>query len=1044
MEQSTQGGGQHGNNGMNGSNGSDGTLNQIEPHNEPLAIVGMGIRLPGKSIDVDTFWDFLANGRSGIVEVPEDRWDIERYYNPDGAVPGTMVTKWGGFVDDVDKFDARFWGITPREAMRMDPQQRWLLEVAWEAIEDAGVAPSKLRGQKVGVFVGVSTHDYSGIQGLDVYDTDAHTNSGITLSIASNRISYLLDLKGPSLSVDTACSSSLVGVSIACRQIWAGECDAALAGGVNVMCAPHATIGFSKASMLSPDGQCFAFDARANGYVRGEGAGMVYFKRLSKALEDNDRIYAVIRASVMNQDGHTSSMTVPGADAQAAMLRRAYDEAGVPPENVVYMEAHGTGTPVGDPIELSALGRVLSEGRDDENECLIGSVKSNIGHLEAGSGIAGLIKAALVLHKDQVPPNANFQTPNPNIPFDQWKLKVSTELQPLPRAGDALPVTAVNSFGFGGTNSHVVLEAAAATKTTHPSSNGSTNGAVPHSAKRPYALAISARESVALNKFVRSYDTFLGESSDSLAEICYSAGARKEHHDERLIFFGNDKEELRGRLRDWLEEEAAETKTAVPLKGVYSGRSAAEVDPIVFVFTGQGAQWWAMGQELIDREPVFRAALESVDEKIRALGGYSLIEEMTRSEDTSNINDTHIAQPAIFGLQVALAELWKSWGITPAKVVGHSVGEVAAAYVAGVYSLDDACKIIYHRSRLQHQTQGQGKMVAAGISAREARDLIGDSLDKVQIAAVNSSNLVTMAGETEAVEKIADQLEADGAFYRKLAVDYPFHTHLMQPIKDELLDVLSDIQPQPARIPFVSTVTGGLFSGEKMDASYWWSNVRNPVLFAPAVSAIIRGGQSLFLELGPHPALKSSIEECLSVAGEQGTVLHSLKRKTDETENILSNLAALHLHGVEDIDWASLNQSAPNYVRLPLYAWNRERYWLECDASSDDRMASNAHPLLGVRIQASNPTWEFKMDPRVYDYLESHRFFASGTASCFPPPVMAKFRWPSREPCTRIRTTPSKTWSSRRRSFSPKKTCLRYALNSTKRIRRTRSPVPPT
>ncbi len=438
-----------------------GTNSAEKAENEPLAIVGMGVRLPGQSVDVESFWKFLAEGRSGIVEVPPDRWDLERYYHPDGAVPGTMVTKWGGFVENLEKFDARFWGITPREAMRMDPQQRWLLEVAWEAIEDAGVAPASLRGSKVGVFVGVSTQDYSGIQGVDISQTDAHTNSGITLSIASNRISYLLDLKGPSLSVDTACSSSLVGVSIACRQIWAGECDAALAGGVNVMCAPHATVGFSKASMLSPDGQCFAFDARANGYVRGEGAGMVYFKRLSQALQDNDRIYAVIRASVMNQDGHTSSMTVPGAEAQAAMLRRAYSEAGIPPENVVYMEAHGTGTPVGDPIELSALGRVLSEGRDDDQPCLIGSVKSNIGHLEAGSGIAGLIKAALVLHKNQVPPNANFVSPNPHIPFEQWKLKVATELQPLPRVSGALPVTAVNSFGFGGTNSHVVLESPA-------------------------------------------------------------------------------------------------------------------------------------------------------------------------------------------------------------------------------------------------------------------------------------------------------------------------------------------------------------------------------------------------------------------------------------------------------------------------------------------------------------------------------------------------------------------------------------------------------
>ncbi len=960
-----------------------GSVNKSEQQNEPLAIVGMGVRLPGQSVDVESFWDFLANGRSGIVEVPEDRWDIGRYYSADGSVPGTMVTKWGGFVENLEKFDARFWGITPREAMRMDPQQRWLLEVAWESLEDAGIAASDLRGQKVGVFVGVSTHDYSGIQGVDITDTDAHTNSGITLSIASNRISYLLDLKGPSLSVDTACSSSLVGVSIACRQIWAGECDSALAGGVNVMCAPHATVGFSKASMLSPDGQCFAFDARANGYVRGEGAGMVYFKRLSKALEDNDRIYAVIRASVMNQDGHTSSMTVPGADAQAAMLRRAYREAGVPPENVVYMEAHGTGTPVGDPIELSALGRVLSDGRGDGNECLIGSVKSNIGHLEAGSGIAGLIKAALVLHKDQVPPNANFQTPNPNIPFDQWKLKVATQLQPLPRVGSAKPVTAVNSFGFGGTNSHVVLESPGAVLGDDAASTFQSNGSASSKddsttqAERPFVLPISAREPAALLNSVRAFERFLGESPHRLADICYSAGARRDHHEERLTFLGRDVSEMQARMRAWIDDRESESESSEPLSGVHVGRAASTIDPVVFVFTGQGAQWWAMGQQLIEREPIFRAVLEEIDTKIQSLGDFSLIEEMTRDEESSSINDTHIAQPAIFGLQVALAELWKSWGITPSKVVGHSVGEVAAAYVAGVYSLDDACRIIFHRSRLQHTTQGQGKMIAAGVSAREARERIGDLIDRVQIAAVNSANMVTMAGETDALQSIADTLEADGVFFRWLAVDYPFHTHMMQPLQDELLSVLADIDPQPSKIPFVSTVTGGLFNGKNMDAEYWYGNVRNPVLFAPAISAMVRSGDSLFLELGPHPALKSSIEECLSVAGRSGTVLHSLKRKTDETENILSNLAALHLYGVSGIDWAALNQTSPNFVRLPLYQWNRESYWLESNESASDRLDKATHPLLGVRIQASNPTWEFRMDPRVFDYLESHRFWDS-------------------------------------------------------------------
>ena len=942
-----------------------------KPAQEPLAIVGIGCRLPGGVVDSETFWNFLAAGESGIVEVPEDRWTLDRYYHSDPSVPGRMHTKWGGFTKNLADFDARFWGITPREAQRMDPQQRWLLEVAWEAIEDSGTQPSKLRGAKVGCFVGVSTHDYSGIQGETIDNSDAHTNSGITLSIAANRVSYLLDLTGPSLSVDTACSSSLVALSIACRSIWAGECDAALVGGVNCMCTPHPTVGFAKASMLSPDGQCFAFDARANGYVRGEGAGMVYFKRLSQALADNDRIYSVIRAAVMNQDGHTSSMTVPGADAQAAMLRRAYMEAGLDPTSVMYMEAHGTGTPVGDPIELSALGRVLSKGRTEEDRCLVGSVKSNIGHLEAGSGIAGLIKASLVLRKDQVPPNANFQSPNPNIPFDELKLKVATELQPLPHANGDLPVTAVNSFGFGGTNSHAVLQAA-------PVDSLKPLGREPEvKAERPFALPVSAREAVSLKSYVESYIQHLGESIESLNDVCYTAGARKEHHDERLMFVGADKSELVSNMQAWLDNEnRAEGEEAAELTGVHVGRATADPKPPVFVFTGQGAQWWKMGQDLLVREPIFRKTLERIDEILKQYGDFTLIEEMSRSEETSRINDTNIAQPAIFGLQVALAELWKSWGVEPAKVVGHSVGEVAAAYVAGIYSLEDAVKVIYHRSRLQNTTQGQGKMIAVGMSSKEVRDLIGEQAAAVKIAAVNSSNLVTIAGETEPLQEIEEKLKAAGTFHKVLPVDYPFHTHLMDPIKAELFAVLADIKPQPARIPFISTVTGGVYQAEQMDASYWWANVRNPVLFAPAIGNVVRGGDELFLELGPHPALRNPLNDALQAQGVKGAVFHSLMRKTDESQNLLQNVAGLHAYGVE-IDWAALNQSAGKFVRLPRYPWNRERFWLEGTVCNNNRVGPSTHPLLGKRLESGNPTWEFQMDPRIFTYLESHRFWGS-------------------------------------------------------------------
>ncbi len=664
----------------------------------------------------------LVEKRSGIIPVPNDRWNRERWYHPNAEIPGRMITKWAGFVHDFDKFDAQFFGISPREALRMDPQHRWLLESAWESLEDAGIPPVDLRGSDTGVFIGIASNDYANVAQSDPKNVDVHTNSGSTLSIASNRISYLFDLKGPAVSVDTACSSALVAVNLACESIWSGQSAMALAGGVNALLTPDASIGFSKASMLSPSGQCFAFDDRANGYVRGEGAGVIVIKPLRQAIADGDRIYCAIRSAVINQDGHTSSMTVPGVETQAEMLRMAYAQADMAPKRVRYMEAHGTGTPVGDPIETRALGQVLADGRDEDDWCLIGSVKTNIGHLESGSGVAGLMKAALVLHHDTVPPNLNFKNPNPNIPFDEFKLKVAKELQPLPHLGDYLPVTAVNSFGFGGTNAHIVLEAnpetfganaAPRTSVTVPAGAPAPAG---EAVRRPFVLPISGRTDDALRDAAVKWRHFLRESDEPLADITASAGKLREHLESRLTVLGDDRDQLCHRLTQWL--------AGAPEEGLVTGKAAGEVHPLVFVFTGQGAQWWKMGQELLEREPVFRKTLEEIDTHLRPLAGWSLIEEMTRSEADSQINRTNIAQPAIFALQVGLAELWKSWGVEPGKVVGHSVGEVAAAYVAGAYTIEDAVRIIYHRSRLQDTTGGHGRMVAVGISPTEAKKVM--------------------------------------------------------------------------------------------------------------------------------------------------------------------------------------------------------------------------------------------------------------------------------------------------------------------------------
>ncbi|MFT5467503.1 MAG: amino acid adenylation domain-containing protein [Verrucomicrobiales bacterium] len=904
----------------------------------------------------------LAEGRSGIIEVPENRWNRERYYHPDTSIPRKMHTKWGGFVDNLDMFDAQFWGISPREALRMDPQQRWLLECAWECMEDAGYQPSKLRGAAAGVYVGIASNDYAQVQMTSPDDVDVHTNSGSTLSIASNRIAYLLDFKGPALSVDTACSSALVAINVGCKDMWSGEIDYALVGGVNALLTPDTSIGFSKATMLSPSGQCFAFDDRANGYVRGEGAGMMMILPLSKAIANGDRIYATVRSAVINQDGNTSSMTVPGQDTQEMMLVQAYKEASMPASRVTYMEAHGTGTPVGDPIETNALGAILSQGREDK--CLIGSVKTNTGHLESGSGAAGMVKAALVLSKGMVPPNLNFERPNPNIDFEGLKLKVVTELTPLTPLNGHLPVASVNSFGFGGTNAHIVLEAAP----PQPELAKPTE-----IARRPFVLPVSGKDDTTLRNYARKYRKFIEDKSVDLAEIGYNAGARKEHHGNRAALIGWDTKELRDRL-------LMLSKGIEGIEGVVAGTASDEVSPIVFVFTGQGAQWWKMGQELFEREPVFRRTIESIDTEIKKLADWSLVDEMTRaSEEDSNINSTYIAQPAIFALQVALADLWKSWGVTPSKVVGHSVGEVAAAYVAGAYTLEDAVKVIVHRSRLQESTGGDGnlgRMYALGVSKEDGEEFCKDYPGQIEVAVVNGPTMITLAGDKEALEELAAKLEAEGKFVRQLRINYAFHSFQMEPIKDDLLAALADIKPQKTTIPYISTVTGGALRGEELDGMYWWRNVRESVLFAPAMTNLIRGGERCFIELGPHPALASSINECLQEQSRKGHVFHSLKRKSDESVEILTNLAALHNYGVE-IDWKSVNQAAGKFVEQPSYPWNREKHWLESEEGTHKRCASTVHPLLGIRTAAARPTFEFHLDVRLFPWLDDHRFWDS-------------------------------------------------------------------
>jgi len=935
---------------------------------EPIAIIGIGCCFPGGANSPEAFWKLLRDGVDAITEVPEDRWNLDNFYDPGGTKPGKIRTRWGGFVDKIDEFDAEFFGISPREASCMDPQQRLLLEVAWEALEDAGQVPENLAGSKTGVFIGIYSSDYLNIQ-LSVSDRDsinAYTNLGGAHSVTANRISYILNFKGPSLAVDTACSSALVAVHLACQSIWNGESALAIAGGVNAMLRPEATIGFSKASMLSPDGRCKTFDERANGYVRAEGAGVVLLKSLSQAQADGDPIYAVIRGSAVNQDGQTNGISVPNGLAQEAAIREACKQAGISPEQIQYIEAHGTGTPVGDPIEANALGNAIGKNRPAGDYCTIGSVKSNIGHLESASGVAGLIKLALALKHRQIPPSLHFETPNPKILFEELRLRVPTALEPWPN-GKGPRLAGINSFGFGGTNAHVVVAEAP----ENAESGINPKSQIPNF--KSFLLPLSARSLEALKAVAAAYKDFLTTEDFSLSDICYTASLRRGHHSHRLTVAGNSKEELTENLSAFL---AGETRT-----GMSDGRSFPDSEPkLAFVFSGMGQQWWAMGRTLLSEEPVFQETIQRCDELLRQYADWSLLEELTASEENSHINSTQIAQCAIFSVQVALAALWRSWGIIPEAIVGHSVGEVAAAHVAGVLSLEDAITVIFHRSRLQAKTAGTGKMLAVGLSLESATLVIAGYEDRVSVGAVNSPSSVTLSGDGSALEEIAKSLELKEIFCRFLQVEVPYHSPLMEPLKAELAECLQGINPQAATIPLFSTVTGQQVEGPEIDGAYWGQNMRNPVLFVTAVEELLQAGYDLFLEISTHPVLTNYISECAANQSKTAATLPSLRRKEPEQIVMQGSFGKLYTLGYP-VDWHRLYPQG-QFVRLPSYPWQRERYWNESEESQQARLGQTyqrtllgvpVHPLLGSRLESPQPQWNATIDLHRLTYLEDHR-----------------------------------------------------------------------
>jgi len=924
----------------------------------PIAIIGLACRLPGGADNPESFWQLLLDEVDGISEIHPDRWNIERFYSPEPGVPGKSYSKWAGQLDQIDQFEPGAFGISPREAHYMDPQQRLLLEMAWEALESGGQVQSGLSGSNTAVYVGISTSDYTNLQESGETEATPHSATGIASSIAANRISYCFDLQGPSMAVDTACSSSLVAVNLACERLWSGQSDMALAGGVNIILSPSPFVAFSAAMMLSPDGRCKSFDASADGFVRAEGAGMVVLKPLDQALADGDPVMACIAAAGMNQDARTNGIALPSSEAQETLLREIYNQAGIDVDDIAYIEAHGTGTGVGDPAECQALGRALFQQR--KQPCPIGSVKSNIGHLEAGAGIAGLIKAALVLRHRHIPANLHLQEPNPNIPFEDLGITPVAKAQPLPTTAQGTAYVGVNSFGFGGTNAHVVLA-------SHDQAAEKSSACLTEHCMDRYLLPVSAHSAEGLQQQAERWLEYLRsdkEEQATLADLCYNACCRRNHLAHRLMLVVEDKAQLEEQLAAFIQDETR--------PGMSCAHADAALDQApVFVFSGQGPQWWGMARELLQHNHCFRQQIELIDAEMQTWADWSLLDELLADEDHSHMQDTAYTQPALFAIQMGLTALLAEFGIRPAAVTGHSVGEVAAACVAGALSLADAVKVIFFRGYCMGIAPG-GRMLALGISMSSAAELVADTDGRISIAAHNGPNSVTLSGEAELLDEIEARYLDSEVFCRFLPVEYAFHSAQMDPVRETLLEALKDIKPLQASIPMISTRTGAVLETASLDANYWWHNVRDSVLFAEAMDTLVEQGHQLFLELSPHPVLATSIKQNLAQHSQPCSVLASLRRDSPDSLQLGALLAGLHTAGYS-LNWKKIWPRAGSFIALPGTIWQRERYWNEAELDREWRTGKLEHPLLIRTQHETDQTWTVRLDLAHYHYLSDHR-----------------------------------------------------------------------
>ncbi|MDJ0598495.1 MAG: aminotransferase class III-fold pyridoxal phosphate-dependent enzyme [Crocosphaera sp.] len=873
-----------------------------------FAIIGMGCRFP-RSPAPAAFEQLLVKGLDGITQVPSDRWSISQHYHPEPQTTGKTNSRWGGFLEQIGDFDPHFFNISPKEATRIDPQQRLVMEVSWECLENAGIAPISLKGSQTGVFVGIGNFDYGRLLCQDLERINAYHGTGLTLSLAANRVSYFLDLHGPSLAVETACSSSLVAVHLACQSLQQRECDLALAGGVSLMISPDMTITFSQAQMMSGEGRCKTFDAKADGYVRGEGCGMIAIKRLSDALETGDRLLAIIRGSAINHDGASNGLTAPNGLAQQAVIKKALKNAGIYPNQVSYLEAHGTGTPLGDPVEIRAIKAVLEEGRKPEEKCAIGSVKTNIGHLENAAGIAGIIKVILSLQKRQFFPHLHLKDLNPHLEMTDSRFFIPTENQPwVSEPGKR--IAGVSGFSFGGTNCHIILEEA-------PESVIVSN----NPERLQHLLTLSAKTEPALKTLAYRYHDFLHNNAHlSLGDICWTANTGRSHFKQRLAVFGKNRQQIGDSLQNFLNN----TKDPHLVSGEFSKRKPT---PVVFLFTGQGSQYWGMGKQLYETQPTFRRWLQRCEEILEPYLEESLLSVLYSNDSPQNIIQRPIyTQTALFSLEYALAQMWLSWGIKPAAMIGHSLGEYVAACLADVFTLEEGLKLIAIRAKLIENLPEKGRMVAVFASEDLIKAILMQlSSPWVVIGSLNGEENTVISGRDEPIEKIIEILEREGIKNHPLTVSHGFHSPLIEPILEEWQTSMADISFQKPKIPLISNLTGKLWPEDKIpDGNYWGQQTCNPVRFKEGIQTLLGQKYQLFLEIGAKPILSK-----LGQRWQQGIWLPSLVEGAEDWTILASSMAHLSVQGAK-INWKGWDQDYHRHrLSLPTYPFQRQFYWLE-------------------------------------------------------------------------------------------------------------------